>query len=79
MNKIDKSNQSTLKKIHKYIQNQDFTKLQKFIVKESNKNIKKRNKKHRIKEFIRKILIRKCKDGKNTKLIIYDEIHNYKK
>lgn len=54
MNKIDKSNQSTLKKIHKYIQNQDFTKLQKFIVKESNKNIKKEIKSIELKNLLEK-------------------------
>ena len=72
MNKIDKSNQRTLKKIYKYIQNQDFTKLQKFIVKESNKNVKKRKKKHRIEEFIRKNLTRKYRKIKDLK-IFYDK------
>lgn len=72
MNKIDKSNQRTLKKIYKYIQNQDFTKLQKFIVKESNKNVKKRNKKHRIKEFIRKNLTSKYRKIKDLR-IFYDK------
>lgn len=72
MNKIDKSNQRTLKKIYKYIQNQDFTKLQKFIVKKSNKNVKKRNKKHRIEEFIRKNLTRKYRKIKDLK-IFYDK------
>lgn len=72
MNKIDKSNQRTLKKIYKYIQNQDFTKLQKFIVKESNKNVKKRNKKHKIKEFIRKNLTSKYRKIKDLK-IFYDK------
>lgn len=68
MNKIEKSNKKAFTKIYKYIQNQDFTKLQKFIVKESNKNVKKRNKKHKINEFIRKNLTsryRKRKDLKN--------------
>lgn len=78
MNKIEKSNKKAFTKIYKYIQNQDFTKLQKFIVKESNKNRKIALKKSRFKEFIRKILTRKCNRGKKVNLIVLDELHSYK-
>lgn len=67
MNKIEKSNKKAFTKIYKYIQNQDFNKLQKFIVKESNKNIKKRNKKHKINEFIRKNLTSRYRKREDLK------------
>lgn len=78
MNKIEKSNKKAFTKIYKYIQNQNFTKLQKFIIKESNKNRKIALKKSRFKEFIRKILTRKCNRGKKANLIVLDELHSYK-
>ncbi len=40
--------------------------------------IYKKIKKHKFRTFIRKILTKKYKDGKHAKIIIFDEIHNYK-
>lgn len=72
MNNFEKNKNKVFKKIYKYIQKQDLTKLHKFIIKESNKNVKKRNKKHRIEEFIRKNLTRKYRKIKDLK-IFYDK------
>jgi hypothetical protein len=40
--------------------------------------IYKKIKKHKFRTFIRKILTKKYKYGKHAKIIIFDEIHNYK-
>lgn len=48
------------------------------IIKKYNKNRKIALKKSRFKEFIRKILTRKCNRGKKANLIILDELHSYK-
>lgn len=63
-----KNKNKIFKKIYRYIQNQDFTKLQKFIVKKSNKNDKKRNKKHILEEVIRKNTIN-CKNIERIEIV----------
>lgn len=55
-------------KIYRYIKNQDFNKLQKFIIKKSNKNDKKRNKKHILEEVIRKNTIN-CKNIERIEIV----------
>ena len=48
------------------------------IIKKYNKSRKIALKKSRFKEFIRKILTRKCNRGKKANLSILDELHSYK-
>ncbi|MFQ9501632.1 MAG: hypothetical protein ACLR1U_03655 [Clostridia bacterium] len=78
MNKIEKNNRKFFNKIYKKIKKHNFNAVYKIIVKESNKNRIKKLKKHKFRTFIRKILTKKYKDGKHAKIIIFDEIHNYK-
>lgn len=78
MNKIEKNNRKFFNKIYKKIKKHNFNAVYKIIVKESNKNKIKKLKKHKFRTFIRKILTKKYKDGKHAKIIIFDEIHNYK-
>lgn len=78
MNKIEKNNRKFFNKIYKKIKKHNFNAVYKIIVKESNKNRIKELKKHKFRTFIRKILTKKYKDGKHAKIIIFDEIHNYK-
>lgn len=63
-----KNKNKIFKKIYRYIQNQDVTKLQKFIVKKSNKNDNKRNKKHILEEVIRKNTIN-CKNIERIEIV----------
>lgn len=78
MNKIEKNNRKLFNKIYKKIKKHNFNAVYKIIVKESNKNRIKKLKKHKFRTFIRKILTKKYKYGKHAKIIIFDEIHNYK-
>lgn len=78
MNKIEKNNRKFFNKIYKKIKKHNFNAVYKIIVKESNKNRIRKLKKHKFRTFIRKILTKKYKDGKHAKIIIFDEIHNYK-
>lgn len=75
---MKKITENSLIRYTKKIKKHNFNAVYKIIVKESNKNRIKKLKKHKFRTFIRKILTKKYKDGKHAKIIIFDEIHNYK-